>query len=462
MLDDARRRPAVVNGPRRRAVFLDRDGVLNRGHGPRRPPVPAGHGRRRRGSSRASPTRAAAWPTPVGCSSSSPTSPTSLAAPPRPPTSTRSTQAVVDELPIDEVVVCPHDDVDGCACRKPRPGMLVDAAERLGIDLAASAMVGDRWRDIDAGQAAGVETFFVDHGYDEALRAVPDHVVASLAAAADVLLGRRRRRLGPALERVRRPGEGEPGSDLPHRPHPRAARRLRPAVGGPRRPHPRHRQRARATSSPPSPTAARRPSWSGIELSAEGVRHARAPACRAPDSCSTTSSDRDPLPDDLAGWADVAVCSEVLEHVDDPARFLRVRAPSCSPRRRAGDHRARWTPDRLRPPHRPSPPLPPVALRQLIGRSGLRSERVAGAGFPFFNLYKLVVLAQGDRLATEVSRAGRGLPAGDRGHARRSALVLLPGPQLPAVRLAAGRRRHRPATGPRLGYRLRSATDRRG
>ena len=72
-----------------------------------------------------------------------------------------------EELGLDQVRMCPHDDIDDCACRKPRPGMLLDAAADLGIDLTRSVMVGDRWRDIGAGEAAGVRTVLVGHGYDE-------------------------------------------------------------------------------------------------------------------------------------------------------------------------------------------------------------------------------------------------------------------------------------------------------
>jgi D-glycero-D-manno-heptose 1,7-bisphosphate phosphatase len=86
-------------------------------------------------------------------------------------------------LPLDEIVVCPHDDSDACDCRKPRPGMLVAAAGRRGIDLAASFMVGDRWRDVEAGRRAGCRTVFVDRGYDEP-SAQPDVTVSDLAEAA--------------------------------------------------------------------------------------------------------------------------------------------------------------------------------------------------------------------------------------------------------------------------------------
>ena len=95
---------------------------------------------------------------------------------------------VTGGLPIAETVICPHDDADDCACRKPRPGMLVDAAERWQLDLGTSVTVGDRWRDVAAGRAAGTRTIFVDHGYVERAPDEPDHVVDSLAAAVDLIL----------------------------------------------------------------------------------------------------------------------------------------------------------------------------------------------------------------------------------------------------------------------------------
>ena len=72
--------------------------------------------------------------------------------------------------------------------RKPEPGMLLDAARDLGLDLARSWMVGDRWRDIDCGQRAGVRTVFIDFGYDEKLRTPPGFTVRSITEAADVIL----------------------------------------------------------------------------------------------------------------------------------------------------------------------------------------------------------------------------------------------------------------------------------
>lgn len=87
------------------------------------------------------------------------------------------------QVPLDALYLCPHDDADGCACRKPRPGLLVQAASDLDLDLARSYMVGDRWRDIEAGQSAGCRTIFVDRGYDEKKPVAPDAVVASLPDA---------------------------------------------------------------------------------------------------------------------------------------------------------------------------------------------------------------------------------------------------------------------------------------
>jgi D-glycero-D-manno-heptose 1,7-bisphosphate phosphatase len=91
-------------------------------------------------------------------------------------------------LPIDEFRVCYHDDADDCVCRKPRPGLLLQAP---AYDLARSIMVGDRWRDIEAGRRAGVlATVLVDYQYDEAGTASPDVRVSSLAEAVPWILER--------------------------------------------------------------------------------------------------------------------------------------------------------------------------------------------------------------------------------------------------------------------------------
>jgi D-glycero-D-manno-heptose 1,7-bisphosphate phosphatase len=92
-------------------------------------------------------------------------------------------------LPIDRVEVCYHPGApqSDCDCRKPKPGMLRRAAHALDIDLAQSWMVGDRWRDVDCGHAAGCRTIFIDYGYAEPLRAQPDFRCRSLLEAARLI-----------------------------------------------------------------------------------------------------------------------------------------------------------------------------------------------------------------------------------------------------------------------------------
>ena len=89
---------------------------------------------------------------------------------------------------LDEFRMCYHDSPDNCHCRKPKPGMLTDAAREHGLDLATCHMVGDRWRDIEAGQAAGCATVFIDYGYDEKQPVGCDVRAGSLAEATDILL----------------------------------------------------------------------------------------------------------------------------------------------------------------------------------------------------------------------------------------------------------------------------------
>jgi D-glycero-D-manno-heptose 1,7-bisphosphate phosphatase len=84
--------------------------------------------------------------------------------------------------------VCYHDNKDGCQCRKPAPGMLLQAAGEHGVDLSQSFMVGDRWSDVAAGAAAGCRTFLLDVPYNQAQRCKPDYVVADLSQAADRIL----------------------------------------------------------------------------------------------------------------------------------------------------------------------------------------------------------------------------------------------------------------------------------
>jgi D-glycero-D-manno-heptose 1,7-bisphosphate phosphatase len=91
-------------------------------------------------------------------------------------------------LAIDAVKVCYHVAADNCACRKPKPGMLQEAAAELGIDLTASFLVGDRWRDIGAAHAAGCKAYFVERDYKEKWPDKPYVAVKSLSEAVRLIL----------------------------------------------------------------------------------------------------------------------------------------------------------------------------------------------------------------------------------------------------------------------------------
>jgi D-glycero-D-manno-heptose 1,7-bisphosphate phosphatase len=70
-------------------------------------------------------------------------------------------------LPLDGFFACYHTDADGCDCRKPSPGLLIRAADQFDVSLQSSFMVGDRWRDVDAGRRAGCRSILLDYGYLE-------------------------------------------------------------------------------------------------------------------------------------------------------------------------------------------------------------------------------------------------------------------------------------------------------
>jgi D-glycero-D-manno-heptose 1,7-bisphosphate phosphatase len=89
---------------------------------------------------------------------------------------------------VDAIMVCPHVDADACECRKPLPGMLLDAATQLDIAVDQSFLVGDRWRDIDAGRAIGCTTVLIQRSYSHCSTA--DVTVDSLADAVDWILAR--------------------------------------------------------------------------------------------------------------------------------------------------------------------------------------------------------------------------------------------------------------------------------
>ena len=92
---------------------------------------------------------------------------------------------------LDRIEICYHAGErygEPCDCRKPRPGMVLRAAADLKIDLGASYLIGDRWRDIDCAHAAGCRAIFIERGYQETLREAPDFTVGNFRDAVNVLL----------------------------------------------------------------------------------------------------------------------------------------------------------------------------------------------------------------------------------------------------------------------------------
>lgn len=99
------------------------------------------------------------------------------------------TDRIMAALPVDAVRVCPHDDRDGCACRKPKPGMLLELAREHGLALGESYLIGDSWKDTFAAGAAGCQSIILDRPYNREDPA--DCRVADLRKAVEIILGRR-------------------------------------------------------------------------------------------------------------------------------------------------------------------------------------------------------------------------------------------------------------------------------
>jgi D-glycero-D-manno-heptose 1,7-bisphosphate phosphatase len=167
----------------RRAVFLDRDGVLNRGimiEGRLHPPRSVEEVEVLPGVAEACRALADAGLLLIGATNQ--------------PDVARGRQTreevlrinarLLRALPLVEIRTCFHDDADGCPCRKPRPGLLLEAAREHDVDLRQSFMVGDRWTDVAAGAAAGCLTFLITASYNERSRCPPDHDVTDLLDAA--------------------------------------------------------------------------------------------------------------------------------------------------------------------------------------------------------------------------------------------------------------------------------------
>jgi len=183
--------PLNPDAPRKRAVFLDRDGVINRALERDGRPYPPG-----------SREEFEILPEVPGACARLKAAGYLLVVATNQPDVGRGTlsreivedlhRLLLERVPIDRVEVCYHPGhgQSDCDCRKPKPGMLRSAAAQLGINLEKSWMVGDRWRDIDCGYAAGCRTILIDRGYAEELRKAPHFRVRDLAEAAEIILAR--------------------------------------------------------------------------------------------------------------------------------------------------------------------------------------------------------------------------------------------------------------------------------
>ncbi len=183
---------AVKNSPLRPAVFLDRDGTLNKQiirDGKPYPPESLGDFE--------------LFPdVPAACAALAAAGFTLVVATNQPDVGRGTqTQAVVESMHTRLRELVPSiTRIEACYApgqgvtspedyrRKPEPGMITDAAQALGLDLTRSWMIGDRWRDIDCGKRAGLRTLFIDFGYAEELRSAPDHIVKNFAEAAGIIL----------------------------------------------------------------------------------------------------------------------------------------------------------------------------------------------------------------------------------------------------------------------------------
>lgn len=97
------------------------------------------------------------------------------------------------QLPLDDIYACMHTREMGCSCRKPQPGMLVAAARKWGLDFSGSYLIGDRGSDIEAARAVGCRSVFIDYNYCEAETILPDFRVGKISEAATIILNESQR-----------------------------------------------------------------------------------------------------------------------------------------------------------------------------------------------------------------------------------------------------------------------------
>jgi len=100
-------------------------------------------------------------------------------------TTERINKIIYETFPIKEIFVCPHDDHHDCNCRKPKPGMIFILSKKWKIDLKKSFLIGDNWKDMEAGKSAGCITIILDQPYNQLVEA--DFRVKNLERAVDMI-----------------------------------------------------------------------------------------------------------------------------------------------------------------------------------------------------------------------------------------------------------------------------------
>ncbi|HHT9125294.1 MAG TPA: D-glycero-alpha-D-manno-heptose-1,7-bisphosphate 7-phosphatase [Candidatus Brocadiia bacterium] len=91
-----------------------------------------------------------------------------------------------ERLSIGDIFVCPHSDKDNCLCRKPKPGALLEAAKKWNVDLKGSFFIGDTWKDTVAGKRAGCKTILINMPYNQGVES--DYRIEDLNKAVEIIM----------------------------------------------------------------------------------------------------------------------------------------------------------------------------------------------------------------------------------------------------------------------------------
>ena len=92
---------------------------------------------------------------------------------------------IYKKYPIKEIMVCSHDDKDNCNCRKPKPGMIFELSGKYNVDLEKSFLIGDSWKDMEAGENAGIKSILIEWDYNKEVKA--EYRVGNLKSAVKLI-----------------------------------------------------------------------------------------------------------------------------------------------------------------------------------------------------------------------------------------------------------------------------------